>query len=58
VKARIETIALSSPEISCKARGNIQENKRKAENKNIPLIAQAEVVKSGLVRGSGALRTG
>ena len=50
VKARIETIALSSPEISFKACGNTQENMRKAENKDIPLIAQAEVVKSGVVR--------
>ena len=50
VKARIETIALSTPEISFKACGNTQENMRKAENKDIPLIAQAEVVKSGVVR--------
>ena len=49
VKARIETMALSSPEISFKACGNTQENMRKAENKDIPLIAQAEVVKSGVV---------
>jgi uncharacterized protein len=50
VKARIETMALSSPEISFKACGDTQENMRKAENKEIPLIAQAEVVKSGVVR--------
>ena len=50
VKARIETMALSSPEISFKACGNTQENMHKAENKDIPLIAQAEVVKSGVVR--------
>ncbi len=50
VKARIETIALSTPEISFKACGNTRENMRKAENKEIPLIAQAKVVKSGVVR--------
>ena len=50
VKARIATIALSSPEISFKACGNTRENMRKAENKDIPLIAPAEVVKSGVVR--------
>ena len=51
VKARIETIALSTPEISFKACGNTQENMRKAENKEIPLIPQvAQVVKSGVVR--------
>ena len=50
VKARIEVIALSTPEISFKACGNTQENMNKAESKEIPLIPQAEVVKSGVVR--------
>ncbi|MBR0714852.1 hypothetical protein JQ632_12915 [Bradyrhizobium liaoningense] len=50
VKARIEVLALSNPEISFKACGNTQENMRKAENKDINLIAQATVVKSGVVR--------
>jgi intracellular sulfur oxidation DsrE/DsrF family protein len=50
VKARIETIALSTPEISFKACGNTQENMRRAESKDIPLISQAKVVKSGVVR--------
>jgi intracellular sulfur oxidation DsrE/DsrF family protein len=50
VKARIETMALSTPEVSFKACGNTQENMRKAENKGIPIIPQAQVVKSGVVR--------
>ena len=50
VKARIEVIALSTPEISFKACGNTQENMNKAESKEIPLIPQAQVVKSGVVR--------
>ena len=50
VKARIETMALSAPEVSFKACGNTQENMRKAENKDIPIVAQAQVVKSGVVR--------
>ena len=50
VKARIEVIALSTPEISFKACGNTQENMHKAESKEIPLIPQAQVVKSGVVR--------
>ena len=50
VKARIETMALSAPEVSFKACGNTQENMRKAENKEIPIIPQAQVVKSGVVR--------
>jgi intracellular sulfur oxidation DsrE/DsrF family protein len=50
VKARIETLALSTPEISFKACGNTQQNMQKAENKDIPLIPQAQVVDSGVVR--------
>ena len=50
VKARIEEMALSTPEVSFKACGNTQEKMQKAENKSIPIIRQAEVVKSGVVR--------
>jgi uncharacterized protein len=50
VKTRIETMALSAPEVSFKACGNTRENMRKAENKDIPIISQAQVVKSGVVR--------
>jgi uncharacterized protein len=50
VKARIEALALSRPEISFKACGNTRENMGKAESKEIPLISEARVVKSGVVR--------
>ena len=50
VKARISTIALSTPSISFKACGNTQGNMSKAENKQIALIPEAAVVKSGVVR--------
>ncbi|WP_164718475.1 MULTISPECIES: DsrE family protein [Bradyrhizobium] len=50
VKPRIEVLAMSHPEISFKACGNTQENMHKAENKDISLIPQASVVKSGVVR--------
>ena len=50
VKARIETLALSTPEISFKACGNTQQNMQKAENKEISMIPEAKVVKSGVVR--------
>jgi intracellular sulfur oxidation DsrE/DsrF family protein len=50
VKARIEALALSSPEISFKACGNTRENMSKAESKEIPLVSEAKVVKSGVVR--------
>jgi uncharacterized protein len=49
VKARIETMALSAPEVSFKACGNTRDNMRKAESKDIPLIPQAKLVKSGVV---------
>ena len=41
VKARIEALALSSPEISFRACGNTRENMSKAESKEISLISQA-----------------
>lgn len=50
VKARIEEMALSRPEVAFKACGNTQERMHKAENKDIPIVPQADVVKSGVVR--------
>ncbi|MBR0874387.1 hypothetical protein JQ633_28805 [Bradyrhizobium tropiciagri] len=50
VKARIETISLSTPSISFEACGNTRENMSKAESKDIPMISQAKLVKSGVVR--------
>lgn len=50
VKDRIKAIADKSPGIAFKACGNTQENMGKAENKAIPLVAQATLVKSGVVR--------
>jgi intracellular sulfur oxidation DsrE/DsrF family protein len=50
VKARIKAIKESTPAISFKACGNTQENMHKVENKEIPLLPEATVVKSGVVR--------
>ncbi len=50
VKARIEVLALSSPEISFKACGNTRENMSKVEGKEVPLIPEAQIVQSGVVR--------
>jgi uncharacterized protein len=50
VKERIKAIAEKSPAISFRACGNTYENMHKAENKDIPLLAQARLVKSGVVR--------
>ncbi len=50
VKARIKTIKEGNPSISFQACGNTQENMTRAESKEIPLIPEATVVKSGVVR--------
>jgi intracellular sulfur oxidation DsrE/DsrF family protein len=50
VKDRIKAIAEKMPSISFKACGNTQENMHKSENKEIPLVSQATLVKSGVVR--------
>ena len=50
VKARIEQMALSTPEVSFKACGNTQEKMHQAEHKDIPIVSQAQVVTSGVVR--------
>jgi len=50
VKDRIQSMAESRPSVSFKACGNTQQNMAKAENKEIPLLSQASVVKSGVVR--------
>ena len=50
VKVRIKAISESTPSISFAACGNTRENMSKVENKEIPLIAEAKVVKSGVVR--------
>lgn len=50
VKARIKAISESTPSISFKACGNTRENMSKAESREIPLIAEAKVVTSGVVR--------
>jgi uncharacterized protein len=50
VKERLKAIAGKSAVISFKACDNTRENMGKAENKKIPLVAEATVVKSGVVR--------
>jgi intracellular sulfur oxidation DsrE/DsrF family protein len=49
VKTRIASMALSTPSISFKACGNTRDNMHKAEAKEIPLVSEATVVKSGVV---------
>ncbi len=50
VKARIKTMSETMPEVAFSACGNTRENMTKNEAKEIPLIAQAKVTKSGVVR--------
>jgi uncharacterized protein len=50
VKARIKTISESTPSISFEACNNTRENMSKTESKEVPLISEAKVVESGVVR--------
>jgi hypothetical protein len=50
VKARIKSMSETMPELTFSACGNTRENMTKAEAKEIPLISQAKVTKSGVVR--------
>jgi intracellular sulfur oxidation DsrE/DsrF family protein len=50
VKARIKALSESTPSISFEACSNTRDNMSKAESKEIPLISEAKVVKSGVVR--------
>ena len=50
VKSRIREMMTRNPAIAFKACGNTQENMSKAENKDISLIPDVAVVKSGVVR--------
>lgn len=50
VKDRLKDFAERMPSIAFKACGNTQEKMRKAENKPVPLMPQATLVKSGVVR--------
>jgi intracellular sulfur oxidation DsrE/DsrF family protein len=50
VKARIKSMSETMPEIIFSACGNTRENMTKVEAKDIPLISQAKVTKSGVVR--------
>jgi intracellular sulfur oxidation DsrE/DsrF family protein len=50
VKARIKSMSETLPELTFSACGNTRENMAKVEAKDIPLISQAKVTKSGVVR--------
>jgi intracellular sulfur oxidation DsrE/DsrF family protein len=50
VKARIKALSESTPSISFEACGNTRENMTKAEGMEVPLISEAKVVESGVVR--------
>jgi intracellular sulfur oxidation DsrE/DsrF family protein len=50
VKDRIKSLAENRPAVQFKACGNTQENMSNVEKKKIPLVAQASVVPSGVVR--------
>jgi intracellular sulfur oxidation DsrE/DsrF family protein len=49
VKSRIASLSQSSPNISFMACNNTQQNMQKQEGKEIPLVPEAKIVKSGVV---------
>jgi intracellular sulfur oxidation DsrE/DsrF family protein len=50
VKARIETMALENPEITFAACANTQANAGKQEGKDVPIMSEAKITPSGVVR--------
>ncbi|MGY4374571.1 intracellular sulfur oxidation DsrE/DsrF family protein [Bradyrhizobium sp. i1.3.6] len=50
VKGRIKMMTETTPELTFSACGNTRENMTKNEGKEVPLITQAKVTKSGVVR--------
>jgi intracellular sulfur oxidation DsrE/DsrF family protein len=50
VKDRIASMSLENPGLTLIACGNTQANQSKAEGKDVPLIAEATVMPSGVVR--------
>lgn len=50
IKARLASFALEQPEIRFSACENTQNNMSKAEGKPVPLLSDAQVVPSGVVR--------
>ena len=50
VKARIKAISESNPSISFQACANTRDNMSRAESKEVPLMSEAKIVKSGVVR--------
>lgn len=50
VKARIKSISESMPGVAFTACGNTSDAMKKAEGKEIPLVSQAKVVPTGVVR--------
>jgi intracellular sulfur oxidation DsrE/DsrF family protein len=50
VKARIKSMSETVPKLTFSACGNTRENMTRAEAKEVPLISEAKVVKSGVVR--------
>ncbi len=50
VKQRVQQFALETPEVIFQACANTQQNMSKAEGKEVPLISEAKITPSGVVR--------
>ena len=58
VKARVQSMSLENPEITFVACANTQANMSKQESKEVPLMSEAKVLPSGVVRLSELQRQG
>jgi uncharacterized protein len=58
VKARIETMSLENPELTFAACANTQTNMTKQEAKEVPIMSEAKITPSGVVRISELQRQG
>ena len=50
VKSRIQTMSLENPELTFAACANTQANASKQEGKDIPIMSEAKIIPSGVVR--------
>jgi len=50
VKARVQTMSLENPELTFAACANTQANMTKQETKDVPIMSEAKVTPSGVVR--------
>lgn len=58
VKGRVQSMALENPELTFAACANTQANMSKQENKEVPIMSEAKITPSGVVRLAELQRQG